>query len=845
MNARLVHKKPGQSIPLIALMLVVLLGMVGLSVDVGNTYAEQRSAVRATNAAALAGMSNLIAGGDDQGVADAIKASLRSNKIDVADSPDGAMQPGQRAVEARYMGPDGNYLSACRVGQCGNVPQGVGFIEVKLSGTVQTYFARVVGRPTLPVGATAFSAQCLPINGVYPFTVWNNDLNATQFKTPQNDPSLTGATFPYGNYSDANYQNKNWRRIYLKENTNSSGNFSLMQWSGDNSAGNAGTTEASFTNEGNLKDGFDEVTPWPDPNMTAPANYPLAPHQLSVGDWVNGNTGLSWGKLSDAVYELSVKRAHTVVTLPIIDKEVGNGSNAAFHVARFGSFYILNVDSHDPDHNGNDKYIDLAYLGEVKGTACLQTNVEPANPTEGPPIRVRGQTFIKPRWQSPNVDKPVSYQIVLDVSGSMSLDYFGLGTLNATHYYNPSKDSTGGADYWCSDWYNPDAPPSNNSYTKKFDCQAGANNAVWKKYEERRIYLAKKAIKTLIASMSAQDTMRVISFSTSFGSTGAKAYPTSGWSPDKTLLSGAVEQAGMYNNDPYRTSGGTPGADAMKATRDLLKAGNKPKTSPDGRAYKNVIIYLTDGMANVFLGGAGNTARDICSDISPEESKSTARCQLDVTSDGKLRPITAMIDQADKMKQENSDLVIYTIGMAGVDEAGLPQVASSPSNFYAANQPGVLDSILLNIKGRESAACVESGASGAGYQSKIDSQNKAQFSGTYALPDGVYGYVYLFDDKQQPLPGDQYKHAITMDSTGLLAWAMPEGKGLAPGNYIMNAWLGFKGSDGQSRIYSVLENQSTLKQTNNVPFSVSYTNVLGSEFIAPAAYLNLDGAVCP
>ena len=57
MKACLVRTKTsGQSLPIIALMIVVLVAMVALAVDVGNTYAEQRSTVRASNAAALTGM---------------------------------------------------------------------------------------------------------------------------------------------------------------------------------------------------------------------------------------------------------------------------------------------------------------------------------------------------------------------------------------------------------------------------------------------------------------------------------------------------------------------------------------------------------------------------------------------------------------------------------------------------------------------------------------------------------------------------------------------------------------------------------------------------------------------
>ena len=57
MNKKLYYAKSrGQSIPLLALMLVVLFGMAALALDVGNTYAEQREVVRAANAAALEAM---------------------------------------------------------------------------------------------------------------------------------------------------------------------------------------------------------------------------------------------------------------------------------------------------------------------------------------------------------------------------------------------------------------------------------------------------------------------------------------------------------------------------------------------------------------------------------------------------------------------------------------------------------------------------------------------------------------------------------------------------------------------------------------------------------------------
>src|SRR5689334_7937317 len=165
MKAHLIHTRArGQSIPIIALMIVVLFAMVGLSVDVGNTYAANRSAVRATNAATLAAMDKLIKGGDDASIGTVIAASYRSNGIDAQLDPSAPLGSGQRRILARYLDSNGNPIVSCNIGRCGTVPGNVSYIQIKADGTVDTYFARVVGRNTLPVTAQPFAAQCTPLN---------------------------------------------------------------------------------------------------------------------------------------------------------------------------------------------------------------------------------------------------------------------------------------------------------------------------------------------------------------------------------------------------------------------------------------------------------------------------------------------------------------------------------------------------------------------------------------------------------------------------------------------------------------------------------------------------------
>lgn len=830
MKVRLKDKQPGQSIPLIALMIVVLFGLVGLSVDVGHTYAEQRSVVRSANAAALAGMDALIGGADqDQKVAEAIKQSLNSNGIKVADPTSAENAPDARTVRTLYMDPAGNPLATCNIGQCGAIPQGVSYIQVDVKGTVDTYFARVVGRPTLPVGATAWAARCLPVNSVFPIAVQSGDLDANGFKKP------TDPTIPWGNdYSDKYYKNKTWMRVYLKDNGSAPGNFSFLNWTGDPGSGNEGTLQAALTGDGTLSKGFNEA-PWADPKTTAPANYPLAPHVLSIGDWIYGNSGLSWSTdVRNALQTLANKRA--VVILPIIDNYAGNGNNSAFHLQRLGAFYINGISK----QGGANAYIDLVYLGNAKETACLQTNVTPPD-NQTQLVRVRGPVSLNPRWLTKTTQQPIAYQIILDVSGSMSMDYYGLATYGGT--IRVEQNTTGGQDVWCNDWDNPNAPAYMYNYTIDRGCNAGGSGGVWRKYQERRIYKAKDAIYSLIDAMDPADTMRVVVFTGGNSSLNgsAKAYPTNGWSRDRATLKDAVKNAGTYNNDPYRTQGGTPGADGLQEAAKSLNIA--PSTAPDGRTYKPVIIYLTDGMANFFLGGGVNNADDICSDVNPVSARwVTARCQTGKTSSGKLRPIDAMIDQANKIKQSNPNVVLYTVGMSQIDPAGLPQVASSPSNFYPVTNPDGIKSILFQIKGEVTGPCQESGASGSGYIDAIKSANWPS-----PLPNAgdptIVGYVELYDQNMNLLPSDIARQPIRHESIGgndHLAWSLPQGKGLAPGNYIAKAWIYYKGEDGITRVYDTFLDQSTKKYQKTMAFSVSYKGVLGNELVIDRMYLDLD-----
>src|SRR5258706_13622733 len=109
----------------------------------------------------------------------------------------------------------------------------------------------------------------------------------------------------------------------------------------------------------------------------------------------------------------------------------------------------------------------------------------------------------------------------------------------------------------------------------------------------------------------------------------------------------------------------------------MFKASNGYVTkAPNGADYKPVVIYFTDGVANYFLDGTENTARDICASMSEAQALTTADpCQIGTTAapNSKERPISAMITVANTMKSNINGISIYAIGLAQVPQTGLPR----------------------------------------------------------------------------------------------------------------------------------------------------------------------------
>jgi hypothetical protein len=492
--------------------------------------------------------------------------------------------------------------------------------------------------------------------------------------------------------------------------------------------------------------------------------------------------------------------------------------------------------------NGTKDYFDLVYIGKANKTACLSENINQGAKGLG----LSGQVYVNPRWQEPlQPNQPIAYNIVLDVSGSMSYDFNGYGTYS-------------GGDYMCESPTNPN--PSSLPYNNS--CNGGVN-AAWKTQSQRRVYVAKNAIYKFINNMGKYDMMRVVGFSTDQA---GNAAPTPSWvvtsdQAAKDALIAKVKCIGSYplsttctDTAAYKSSGGTPGPDALATAATMFQSskGYTP-TAGNGKPFRPVLIYLTDGVANVFQSstvggddGVQNTARDICGSMTANQAINTADpCQLGTTSTGKARPITAMINIANSMKANYPDLAIYTIGLGPVPATGLPRVATSPDMYFSASSGDVVQPILDLIQAQVTGAtCAPTG--GYSWLNTIDGSHAPTGSPFSGLGTGVYGQVFIYE------PGaamPKYKLPIQLDQSisvdGRLGYSIAGG--VTPGNYEMEAYVGYRGEDGVTRSYDWFIDPSSLIESHRITVSVTSASTLGASVPLPPIFMDLrsDVNVCP
>ena len=554
------RRAKGQSLPLIGLMIVVLVGMVGLSVDVGNTFNQERQTTSAVNAASLAAMNTVIQRSGqttNQNVYSSIVKSLNANGVQVA--ADGVATGSLRRIEAYYMDAQGKPVGPITADGT-LVPANVAYVQVQVSGQVDTYFARVVGRNDLPIKASGYAGQCPAGDGIFPLAVEKALLDDTKFlKTPDINPADTMPDDGWRTIMSKaipELYGMTARHVYIHDGTSQPGSFGFLRWKADTgqtgrSSSSAQELEASLSGTGNLSWGFDEApAPLVGNNTTVePAKQPGI---LNEGDWVYGTPGWQSGG-QDPLAQLIANK--TKMTLAIYDQAVGQGSGdkdgVRFHVVGFGTFVLLSQGS---DKGG--KYFDLAYLGSgyKQTTAC---STSPVPPNDSDCCELLGSVAVLPQYKIvPQEILPIEWVIVLDQSTSMNSNFAASGSVTAA---NPSRFDT-----------------------------------------------AKKALTTLInltninnspkrVANTPPDRMAIVGFSTSI--------VLKTFADGTRFSSNATELINEVNG--RTTVASTNGALGLYNASLILQAApsgiNYPTAADKLYTYRKVVVFITDGVSNQFF----------------------------------------------------------------------------------------------------------------------------------------------------------------------------------------------------------------------------------------------------
>jgi hypothetical protein len=465
-------------------------------------------------------------------------------------------------------------------------------------------------------------------------------------------------------------------------------------------------------------------------------------------------------------------------------------------------------------------------------SATTPTATSTATATTVAEAQLSGTVQLLPESASVAEERRVPrYLVVLDASGSMSASFNG-------------QCNNTGQTLQCANGP-PDAPAIQVTGT--------GPTYYWITQNERRIYVAKKAVERLIglANMPGNagydlsrpdEPMAVVWFRDYVTSSNAMAF-----SSNASQVINFVTNANKTNGNSYLSQGGTNGAAGLYRAARMLEAA--PRTVDFGGktyTYENHVVFITDGVTNRFLdvnaadldGGASNNSTyptgSSCYNLR-ELVLENAACQttdIGGTYHGWDRPISQMVNVSrNYLRGLYGPTRVYAIALSNIPSTGIKDgVASSSSTFFSAeslvkypdgstNVDQIMDEINTRI---EQDNCRPSTV--GGWTDVIDAAH---------MPEGAptLGEVLL----TSAATGASYTASIVRDSaTGALGYSLD-----APpaGDYQLRAQLFYKGDDGATRSYSELLYAETAVSSIAV-------NITGQPQAIDQLSLRLGGDVC-
>ncbi|GAB4152390.1 MAG: VWA domain-containing protein [Roseiflexaceae bacterium] len=799
MKKRLYRSKSrGQSIPLIAAIIVALFGMAALSLDVGSAYARQRELVRATNSAALEGLDTAITNGTTiEQVRERIANALRSNGIPITE---GTLDIGQFGYKAIFLDAAGQPITSCPVATCSDatfnsVRGNIVYLTIESQGSVETTFARVVGSESLAINTVAHARQGLCPSGIYPLAV---DMNLLDTTNGRFDPAD-------GMYSDDFFvEPKTYRRIYLRD-TPTAGNFGFVRWNADSNSGNSAQSLAqAFTGDGTVSQSYKEAA-WPmdnqgnsavdkQPPPGYPDSYPPQPGKISIGDWVAADPGISGfngngnnNNNSDLTNALDQHvRNRTILNLPIYEYASGTGANSTFYISDVGAFYLKAYGK-----DGGQFYVDLVYLGQ--GSRCVDLASVPDQPSQL--LSMAGNISLYPSFAQygGQTERPIQFIILLDVSGSMSWSFDGRGNIGGTIVQCQGPSTTG-------------APIGN--------CAGGGSATAFPDTNQRRIKIASDLLQQFVASLRPRDQVRFVTFTGSFGAGNDNPIADdqaledltydalNGWSNNTTQINNVIESVTRGASGNYTTEGATPSAVGLARVRQILASA--PAVDPEtGLGYKRAVIFLTDGVANVSRGGY----EYVC----PDGASDDLECQsgpYDGFNPTRYKPVSAMHQERELLNNmlitedtntNGNGIYAIALGPDAVSDSLLP----FEPRLFRADDPTAMERALNTIRNEvQEAVCADGGAALVEPKRTFTSSNLPDYSILAATGNPEYSSIVA------PVVGKVTLSTGNTRLTGDITWNPSTGtmsyliENIPAGSYNVSYWMAYKAAeDNSTRIY--------------------------------------------
>jgi Flp pilus assembly protein TadG len=322
-KTRLIRSEQGQSIVLIAVVMVGLLALAGLAIDGGNLFLQRRRVQNAADAGAMAGtrvLAQLIIGcegsssANDALVAQAVTEFVAGNGFSTSEGA---------TMTSWYVNADGQRLGLVGAGA---IPQPATGVEVQIAAQVSTYFLKVLGIESATFGgeATAITGPVIRFGGgilpiAVPLEVVNSlDEDEDFIVLDKNDGSFCRDTNSNGRLDDSDQcigdphndsQHRGWLNLNYIYNTEHWEAGDRLNRSFENSVANrpCGSDPNRSTDDG-VQGWCSDGCPYPFPIFTGSVGG-------TDGDFIHGGPGARSSSLTEVIETYNGRE----VIVPIFD----------------------------------------------------------------------------------------------------------------------------------------------------------------------------------------------------------------------------------------------------------------------------------------------------------------------------------------------------------------------------------------------------------------------------------------------------------------------------------------------------------------------------------------------